>query len=445
MRHSRTTLVVAAAALAFALPVSAQNKRISPHETVSKVVGGNRVTLIYGRPYTKDPKTGESRTIWGGLVPYGKVWRTGADEATTLITEKPIVLGGAQVPAGTYSVFTIPEADGGKLVINKQVGQWGTRYDEKEDLARVDLKRGPLDPPEHQFTMAVEESPDGGGVIALMWENARYSVAYKVQEAPAIEFPAASPAGTVKQRVGTTDIDVAYSRPGVKGRAIFGGLVPYDEVWRTGANSATKISFSTPVKFGGAEVPAGTYGLFAIPDKDEWTVILNKVAKQWGAYEYDPKEDVVRVKVKPVTLAAPVETFTIDVSDIGTHTATLDLTWDRTQVPVSLEVDVTGQIVPQIEAAMSGSGRKPYFQSAMFYYENNLDLKKAAAWMDQAIAAQPDAYYMIYRKGLILAKMGDKDGALAAANKSMEMARKDSSPAGEEYVRLNKSLIDSLK
>ncbi len=451
MHPTRLFLLFVAAAVAGALPLAAQQKRISPHETISKVIDGNRITVIYGRPYTKDPKTGEMRTIWGGLVPYGSVWRTGADEATTLVTQKAIRLGGDEIPAGAYTLFTIPEADGGKLIVNKQLGQWGLQYDDKQDLVRVNLKRGPADPPEHEFTMSIDKNPAGGGVLTLTWENVQYSVPFTLAgsgdaaQGPRIDFPLPSPAATVRQRVGVTDIEVVYSRPGVKGRVIFGGLLPYDEVWRAGANNATRVTFSTPVKFGGADVPAGTYGLFAIPGREEWTVILNKISDQWGAYQYDAKDDVVRVKVKPVTLAAPVETFTIGVNDIGNDSATFNLVWEKTRVPVPLSVDVVGRLVPQIQAAMSGPGRKPNFQAAMFYYDNNLDLKQAAKWMDDAIAGQPDAYYMIYRKGLILAKMGDKAGALAAANQSIEIARKDKSPASEEYLRLNQALIESLK
>jgi tetratricopeptide (TPR) repeat protein len=263
--------------------------------------------------------------------------------------------------------------------------------------------------------------------------------------APKINFPAASPAATLKQRVGLTDIEIAYSRPGVKGRTIFGGLEPYDQVWRTGANSATKIVFSTPVKFNGTEVPAGTYGLFTIPGREEWTVILNKIAIQWGAYQYDPKDDVLRVKVTPVKLAEAVETFTIDLNDIRDESATLNLTWEKTRVPVKLEVDITSALVAQIDAAMAADGKKPYFQAAMFYLEHNLDLTKAAQWMDAALAENPDAYYMLYHKARLLAKQGDKAAAIATARKSIELASKDTSPAKGEYTRLNETLIASLQ
>ncbi|HXI73730.1 MAG TPA: DUF2911 domain-containing protein [Verrucomicrobiae bacterium] len=176
------SLLVVAALLVCALPLMAQQKRVSPHETVSAVIDGGRVTLVYGRPYTKDPKSGEARKIWGGLVPYGKVWRTGADEATLLVTQKSIEIGGTTVPAGAYTLFTLPAEDGSaKLIINKQVGQWGLgpgAYDEKQDLARVDLKKDALEKPVDQFTMSVGKNPAGGGLIKLMWEDTQYSVAF---------------------------------------------------------------------------------------------------------------------------------------------------------------------------------------------------------------------------------------------------------------------------
>ena len=264
-------------------------------------------------------------------------------------------------------------------------------------------------------------------------------------QAPQIQFPQSSPTCTLKQRVGLTDIEIVYSRPGVKGRAIFGGLVPYGEVWRTGANSATRITFSTPVKLQGSALEEGTYELFTIPAKDEWTVILQKAGKQWGAYAYKAENDTLRVKATPVALADAMETFTIGINDIRDDSATLNFVWEKTRVPVKLEFDITSKLAAQIEAVMaSDAAKKPYAQAAMFYRDHDLDLKKAAAWMDAAIAAQPDAYYLVYHKARILAKMGDKDGAIAAARHSIELAAKDNGPAKEEYTRLNEALIASL-
>jgi hypothetical protein len=175
-----------AAIVAVTLPLAAQQKRTSPHETVSAVIEHCRVTVTYGRPYTKDPRSGEARKIWGGLVPYGKVWRTGADEATTLITQKPLVIGGTTVPAGAYTLWTLPAEDGSaKLIINKQIGQWGMgpgSYDEKADLARIDLTKTALDAPVDQLTISVTKNPTGGGVLKISWENIEYSAPFTVQQ-----------------------------------------------------------------------------------------------------------------------------------------------------------------------------------------------------------------------------------------------------------------------
>lgn len=156
--------------------------RISPQETVNASIDDAKITIVYSRPYTKDPKTGEMRKIWGGLVPYGKVWRTGANEATLFTTDKPLEIGGTAVPAGTYSLFSVPEENGGKLIINKQTGQPGTKYDEKQDFARVDLTRSKLERPVDQFTMTVDKNPAGGGTIKLIWEDAAYSVNFSVKK-----------------------------------------------------------------------------------------------------------------------------------------------------------------------------------------------------------------------------------------------------------------------
>jgi len=181
MKHHHFASLIVMALVCGTLPAVAQQKRISPHETISTVVGGDRVTIVYGRPYSKDPKTGQTRKIWGTLVPNGKIWRMGADEATLLITQQPIELGGTTVPAGAYTLFMLPSEDGAKLVISKQLGQWGLQYDEKHDLARVDLKKEPLDKTVDQFTMAVEKAGNGG-VIKMMWENTQFSVPFMVKK-----------------------------------------------------------------------------------------------------------------------------------------------------------------------------------------------------------------------------------------------------------------------
>ncbi|HEY0946139.1 MAG TPA: DUF2911 domain-containing protein [Opitutaceae bacterium] len=265
-------------------------------------------------------------------------------------------------------------------------------------------------------------------------------------QAPKVEFPAASPASTLKQRVGLTDIEIVYARPGVKGRTIFGGIEAYGRVWRTGANSATRISFSTPVKFGGADLAAGSYLLFSIPGANEWTVILQKDAKAWGAYQYDPANDVARVTAKPVALAAPVETFTIDLNDLRNESATLNLIWENTRVPVPLTVDVASTLVPQIEAAAaSGEKLTPgfYYNAAMFYFDKGLDLNKAKAWIEQATSGAKPAFYMVHLKAKILAKRGEKEAAIAAAKQSSELATAAEGPQSP-FLKMNRDLIESL-
>lgn len=155
----------------------------SPHETTGVVVDQNRVTITYGRPYSKDARSGEVRKIWGGLVPYGRPWRMGADEATLLITQKPIVIGETTIPAGAYTLYMVPEESGtSKLAFSKSIGQWGVPVDDKNDLARVDLKKDTLEKAVDQFTMAVERGSGGGGVIKLSWENTQFSLAFTVKQ-----------------------------------------------------------------------------------------------------------------------------------------------------------------------------------------------------------------------------------------------------------------------
>jgi hypothetical protein len=182
MNQIKSTLLIAAM-IASVLPAMAQQRRVSPHETISAVIDGNRITVVYGRPYTKNPRGGEDRKIWGTLVPYGKVWRMGADEATLLVTQKAIMVGETAVPAGVYTLYMMPDESGASnLIINKQVGQWGTQYSEGEDLGRVELKKEALEKAADQLTLAIEKNPTGGGVLKVMWESTQFSVPITVKK-----------------------------------------------------------------------------------------------------------------------------------------------------------------------------------------------------------------------------------------------------------------------
>lgn len=283
-------------------------------------------------------------------------------------------------------------------------------------------------------------------IVLLVSGAAFFASGLHAQEAKKIEFPQPSPPASIKERVGVTDVSIDYSRPSVRERKIFGALVPYGEVWRTGANSATKITFSTDVKLGGAAVPPGSYALFTIPGPSEWTVILSKVFDdQWGSYAYDKKDDQARITVKPVAMAEPLETMTISLQNMRAGKASLVIAWEKTKVPIEIDTDLVMKVKPQVEAAMAGSGEKPYFAAAMFYYENDLDMARAREWIEAAASKQPDAVWIIYRKGLILKKAGDKEGAMAAAKQARELASKAQGEIGVEYTRLSENLIASLK
>ncbi len=184
MKPLRFVSLLLPALLLTTAPLLAQEKpRVSPHETITATIDGDEITVVYGRPYTKDPKTGEKRTVWGSLVPYGKPWRMGADEATLLTIKQPIDLGGKTLAAGSYSLFMLPEEKGvSKLIINKQTGQWGTKYDEKQDMARVDLKKETADKPADQFTIALEKTEAGGGLLKMNWEDMEFWVPFQVKK-----------------------------------------------------------------------------------------------------------------------------------------------------------------------------------------------------------------------------------------------------------------------
>lgn len=260
-------------------------------------------------------------------------------------------------------------------------------------------------------------------------------------QAQGLKMPQASTTQTITQNFGLGKITLNYSRPNVKGRKVFGEMEPYGAVWRTGANSATIISFSEPVKIDGKELPAGDYGLFTIPGKEEWTVIFNKGAKQWGAYEYKEADDVLRVKVKATKLKDKVETFTMQFANVLATTAQLQLMWENTAVSVDLATEVDAVVMASIDEAMKGD-KKPYFQAAQYYYSNGKDLNKALEWVNAAEAADGKAPWIKLWKGRIQLKMGDKAGATKSATAGLQLATE---MKNQEYVRLHTALLNEAK
>jgi len=207
------------------------------------------------------------------------------------------------------------------------------------------------------------------------------------------------------------------------------------------ANAATTITFTEDVVIEGNKVPAGEYGLFSIPGPDEWTIILNKTFHQWGAYTYKQGDDLLRFKVKPMTMDEPVETFTMQFANATTKSADLHLMWDKTAVAIHFESDDDAQVMANIDTLMSGA-KKPYFDAIQYYYENNKDMNKALAWTLEAEKTDPTGPYYILWEGRIRLKMGDKQGAIKAAQEGVRRAQisKDA-----EYERLNQMVLDKAK
>src|SRR5437867_4521746 len=262
-----------------------------------------------------------------------------------------------------------------------------------------------------------------------------------------IEFPAASQHSVVKQRVGLTDVEIDYSRPNKNDREIFGGLVPYGRLWRTGANAVTKIRFSHPVTLGGKEIPAGEYALFTIPTAGEWTIIISKDARVQSAADYKQENDAVRITAQPETIPVAIETFTIELGDVKGASATLNFLWDKTRVPVKLTTDDVEQVSKQLDAAAKAStplDPRTAYQAAAFYYDNNKDMQQAAKWIDQALEKNPDAYCMHYKKAQIQARLGNKKEAIASAQEAIYILKKDQAP-DESAIRNAQQIIDSSK
>lgn len=256
-----------------------------------------------------------------------------------------------------------------------------------------------------------------------------------------IELPAPSPIATFSQKVGLTDVSISYSRPSMKGRTIYGDLVPYGKLWRTGANMATKFTFSDDVKIGGKDLPAGSYALFTIPGQDEWTIIFNKNYNQGGTGNYKESEDALRITAKPQKLNVPVETFLINIEDVKSTGALIELVWEKTYVQFPLEVSIDERIMASIERAMT-IGPNTYQQAALYYQQSGKDLNQALKWMNKAIAmheAEGRNVFWIYRqKSLLEADMKNYRDAIKTAEKSLEQAKQ---AGNDDYIKMNTESI----
>lgn len=257
-----------------------------------------------------------------------------------------------------------------------------------------------------------------------------------------LKVPAPSPAQTVKQSFGLGEVSIEYSRPSVKGRVIFGDVVPFGKTWRTGANSSTKITFTDDVKLEGNVVKAGTYALYSVPNKDSWDIMLYKDLSLGGnVADYKVENEVLRFKVKPTSLNNKIESFTINMADLTASSANLELLWENTRVAIAITTDIDAKIMKSIESNVINDNR-PYFSAASYYFDNNKDLKMALTWINKAVEQNAKAYWMMLLKAKIEYKLNDKVAGKASADKTIALATEDKN---DDYVNMAKKLIEANK
>ncbi len=256
-----------------------------------------------------------------------------------------------------------------------------------------------------------------------------------------LKTPAPSPAQTIKQDFGISTVELSYSRPAMKGRKIFGDLVPFGNVWRTGANQATVLTFGDDVTIGGTKIKAGKYGLLSIPEKNNWTLIITKQLDVTSPSAYKQDQDVVRTEVKTIGMDESMENFTMQFANIKSNSCELHIMWDKTAVILPITTDVETKVMAQIDQLMNKDNR-PYFNAAMYYMDNGKDLNQALSWFDKAVEAQPTAFWIHHQRANCLAKLGKKAEAKTAAEKSKELA---TAAKNNDYVELNNKLLAELK
>jgi len=262
-----------------------------------------------------------------------------------------------------------------------------------------------------------------------------------------IKMPAASPTQTLSQDFGMGKIDITYSRPSLKGRSVFGYvsvLAPTGTVWRTGANGATKVTFSQPVTVGGKLLAAGAYALFTIPGESAWTIILNTNTNSWGSFSYKEAEDVVRFQVKTETTSNSTENFTINIDNITPETATISLKWAKTLVNIPIRTNIKSTIRAQVKDATKGTAvtADTYFAAANFYFDIDKDFDNALVCVDKAVSLNTNAYYMFLLKSKIQNQLGDKKGAKLSAENCIKLATEANN---YDYVRNGRELLETIK
>lgn len=257
------------------------------------------------------------------------------------------------------------------------------------------------------------------------------------------KFPTPSPLQLVNQQFGLGEVNLEYSRPSANGRTVFGDLVPYDKLWRTGANASTKIQFTEKVAIQGRTLEPGTYAIYTTPGKTEWTIhIYSDLTLGGNVAKYDPTKEIVQFKVPAEKLPYPVETFTIDFDNVQNNRMFMNIKWATTHVRLSIEeVDMDKKVMNGIGEVMSVDSR-PYFQAANYYYTNNKDQKTALEWVNKALESNPTAFWMLALKAKIQLKLNDKAGARETAQKVIDGAKAFSN---SDYVAIGEKLLKEAK
>jgi hypothetical protein len=262
-------------------------------------------------------------------------------------------------------------------------------------------------------------------------------------DAQNLKTPSPSPRQTVVQEFGLGEVTLSYSRPSAKGRVIYGDLVPFDKVWRTGANNPTTLTFTEEVAIGGKKIAAGKYGLITIPGKTTWKIIISKQTDISSPSAYKAENNLAEVTATVQKLATAVETFTIDFGTITNETMNLNISWGNAMVTLPIKSENDTKVVAQINELMNAAGdKKPYFQAAMYYLDNNKELNKANEWMQKAAAESPEAFWIFYHKARLEAKLGKKTEAIASSKKSLDLAKKAN---WADYIKLNEDLLKTLQ
>jgi hypothetical protein len=259
-----------------------------------------------------------------------------------------------------------------------------------------------------------------------------------------IKTPPASPTAKISQEMGLIKVDIEYSRPGAKGRKIFGDLVPFGDLWRTGANASTKVAFSDDVKVGGVALPKGNYALYTKPGEKEWTIIFYKNTSFWGVpgKDYNEADVVASFKVNPVNVKDMVETFTMELSNLKNNGGDLDIIWEHTKVTIPVAVDTDSKVMADIKSQIDGPSAGTYYAAGRYYFEEKKDLKQALEWVNKAMEKGGEKFYMVRVKALILADMGKYKEAIATAEHSTELAKVD---GNADYPRMNDKSIAEWK